>query len=141
MAPQSEGGASSDNRMYTGAPAPGEDSRYGADRDGVPRTTAQQQLMPHNNGYSQDYRRQNSPRPHSHGQNQNQQGGDGQRESHDRDRSRTRQTRKGSGQIRLCKKCGEPLTGQFVRALGGTYHLDCFKCRVSGTSTSRNLLC
>ena len=31
---------------------------------------------------------------------------------------------------RMCKKCGEPLTGQFVRALGGTFHLDCFKCRV-----------
>lgn len=32
---------------------------------------------------------------------------------------------------RLCQKCGEPLTGQFVRALGGTFHLECFKCRVS----------
>ena len=32
---------------------------------------------------------------------------------------------------RLCKKCGEPLTGQFVRALGGTFHLECFLCRVS----------
>ena len=36
-----------------------------------------------------------------------------------------------SGTLRLCKKCGEPLTGQFVRALGGTFHLGCFKCRVS----------
>ena len=32
---------------------------------------------------------------------------------------------------RICKKCGESLTGQFVRALGGTFHLDCFKCQVS----------
>lgn len=32
---------------------------------------------------------------------------------------------------RTCAKCLDPLTGQFVRALGGTYHLDCFKCRVS----------
>ena len=31
---------------------------------------------------------------------------------------------------RKCKKCSESLTGQFVRALGGTFHLDCFKCRV-----------
>lgn len=31
---------------------------------------------------------------------------------------------------RTCAKCQDPLTGQFVRALGGTYHLDCFKCRV-----------
>lgn len=36
---------------------------------------------------------------------------------------------------RLCKKCGESLTGQFVRALGGTFHLDCFRCRVSKSST------
>lgn len=36
-----------------------------------------------------------------------------------------------SGTLRICKKCGEPLTGQFVRALGGTFHLDCFKCAVS----------
>lgn len=43
-----------------------------------------------------------------------------------RSRSRTK-----TGTQRICKKCNEPLTGQFVRALGGTFHLDCFKCRVS----------
>lgn len=48
----------------------------------------------------------------------------------ERNRSRTRAGRTPSGNIRLCKKCGEPLTGQFVRALGGTFHLECFKCRV-----------
>jgi hypothetical protein len=32
---------------------------------------------------------------------------------------------------RICKKCNEPLTGQFVRALQATYHLECFKCEVS----------
>lgn len=32
----------------------------------------------------------------------------------------------------MCAKCGESLTGQFVRALEGTYHLDCFKCRDCG---------
>lgn len=36
-----------------------------------------------------------------------------------------------SGTLRTCKKCTEPLTGQFVRALGATYHLDCFRCKVS----------
>lgn len=36
------------------------------------------------------------------------------------------------GQLRTCKKCGEGLTGQFVRALNGTFHLDCFKCRDCG---------
>lgn len=50
--------------------------------------------------------------------------------STERTRSRTRTGRTGSGSLRLCKKCGEPLTGQFVRALGGTFHLDCFRCRV-----------
>lgn len=29
---------------------------------------------------------------------------------------------------RVCGKCGNHLTGQFVRALGGTYHLECFTC-------------
>lgn len=32
---------------------------------------------------------------------------------------------------RMCGKCGTHLTGQFVRALGGTYHLECFTCHVS----------
>lgn len=50
-----------------------------------------------------------------------------------RERSRTNggPGGKSSGALRLCKKCGEQLTGQFVRALGGTFHLDCFRCRVS----------
>lgn len=53
-----------------------------------------------------------------------------------RDRSRTRTNRStggksSSGTLRVCRKCNEPLTGQFVRALGGTFHLDCFKCKVS----------
>ncbi|KAI9143486.1 hypothetical protein BKA69DRAFT_1062211 [Paraphysoderma sedebokerense] len=29
---------------------------------------------------------------------------------------------------RSCSACSLPLTGQFVRALGGTYHLNCFTC-------------
>jgi len=33
--------------------------------------------------------------------------------------------------LRTCDVCHEELTGQFVRALGGTYHLECFTCRVS----------
>jgi len=45
---------------------------------------------------------------------------------------RQRSTRSASGQVRICEKCGLQLTGQFVRALEGTYHLDCFKCRVCG---------
>jgi hypothetical protein len=52
------------------------------------------------------------------------------RKSGERNRSRQRGGRTASGQMRICKKCGESLTGQFVRALDGTFHLDCFKCRV-----------
>ncbi|KAF6837657.1 rho GTPase activator [Colletotrichum plurivorum] len=57
--------------------------------------------------------------------------GDGRR-SGERSRSKGRGGRSASGQQRTCKKCGEPLTGQFVRALDGTFHLDCFKCRDCG---------
>jgi hypothetical protein len=42
----------------------------------------------------------------------------------------TNGTRRPSGS-RICGKCGEPLAGQFVRALDNTYHLDCFTCHVS----------
>jgi hypothetical protein len=31
---------------------------------------------------------------------------------------------------KICGKCGEGLTGQFVRALGDTFHLECFTCHV-----------
>lgn len=31
----------------------------------------------------------------------------------------------------LCAKCNQPMTGQFVRALGAVFHLDCFRCQVS----------
>ncbi|KAK4158139.1 hypothetical protein C8A00DRAFT_28850 [Chaetomidium leptoderma] len=54
------------------------------------------------------------------------------RRSGERNGSRPRGSRSASGQVRACKKCGEPLTGQFVRALDGTFHLDCFKCRDCG---------
>jgi hypothetical protein len=35
---------------------------------------------------------------------------------------------------RFCGKCGEPATGQFVHALGHTYHLDCFTCQVGASA-------
>ena len=37
---------------------------------------------------------------------------------------------------KICGKCGEGLTGQFVRALGGTYHLECFTCHVRPSNPS-----
>ena len=58
------------------------------------------------------------------------------RQSNERNRSRQRNGRSTSGQTRTCKKCGQQLTGQFVRALDGTFHLDCFKCRVPPPSFS-----
>lgn len=51
----------------------------------------------------------------------------------DRTRPNGRQpTKSPGGASRICKKCGEPLTGQFVRALLSTYHLECFKCEDCG---------
>lgn len=38
--------------------------------------------------------------------------------------------RRPSGQQRICGKCQRTLTGQFVRALGDTFHLECFTCHV-----------
>ncbi|KAJ9245833.1 hypothetical protein DTO271D3_6079 [Paecilomyces variotii] len=52
-----------------------------------------------------------------------------------RERARTNgrsHTKSPSSSPRICKKCGETLTGQFVRALGGTFHLECFKCSDCG---------
>lgn len=46
-------------------------------------------------------------------------------------RSRDSPKQDSNSNRRSCRKCNLPLTGQFVRALGGTFHLDCFKCRVS----------
>ena len=58
-----------------------------------------------------------------------------------RERSRTNGAPSGKSGPRICKKCDQPLTGQFVRALGGTYHLECFLCRVSGTGPSPVVYC
>ncbi|KAI4104484.1 MAG: hypothetical protein L6R37_003227 [Teloschistes peruensis] len=37
-----------------------------------------------------------------------------------------------NGAKRICDRCGEPLLGQFVRAMGGMFHLECFMCRDCG---------
>ena len=31
---------------------------------------------------------------------------------------------------KICSSCDKVIKGQFVRALGGIYHLDCFRCVV-----------
>ncbi|GME25350.1 rho gtpase activator [Neofusicoccum parvum] len=51
-------------------------------------------------------------------------GGDSTRPSRERSRNGSRRP---SGS-RVCGKCGGHLTGQFVRALGDTFHLECFTC-------------
>lgn len=38
--------------------------------------------------------------------------------------------RKRASTVRTCGKCNGTLTGQFVRALENTYHLECFTCQV-----------
>lgn len=64
-----------------------------------------------------------------------------------RERSRTNGAsggRHGNSAPRICKKCDQTLTGQFVRALGGTYHLECFLCRVGSsckTCVLTSILC
>jgi hypothetical protein len=99
-------------------------SEYPADREMENMHQAQQQR------YMADGTGSGSPAVSSHGKDREI---DTPKVSGERERMRTHGARKGSGQLRLCKKCGELLTGQFVRALGGTFHLDCFKCKVSGT--------
>lgn len=47
-----------------------------------------------------------------------------------RDKSKMQTSTNSKREQRICAACGEPLTGQFVRALNGTYHLECFRCRV-----------
>lgn len=73
-----------------------------------------------------------SPMLNTNGEHQN--GGDRDADGHringERNRSRNRSGRTASGNLRICKKCGQQLTGQFVRALDGTFHLDCFRCAV-----------
>lgn len=144
MGPQSEGNPPGDGRNYGGqyvddgrqyqterAPAQdqianghGEDRRW-QQTDREPHMP-DAHLPPPNGAFGMENRMHASPAGSASGRE-----GDGPKTSGERNRSRTRNGRTGSGQIRICKKCGEPLTGQFVRALGGTYHLECFRCRVS----------
>ena len=83
-----------------------------------------------------DPRSPNGSLPHTPVEGRNDRSRDRTQELPVRERSRPNGAPGGkpSGALRICKKCGEPLTGQFVRALGGTFHLDCFRCRVGKSS-------
>ena len=142
MSPQSEGRPSTDRRVGDGAYSTG----------GVSR---QQHYEPVNqqlgaNGYlASDFPQQRHMGPVA-GDDQNTNGNlppspvdgrEGRNRKSDttftlpvRERSRTNghsDTQSSTGALRICRKCGEPLLGQFVRALDGMFHLHCFKCRVS----------
>lgn len=123
---------SGDSRAYGGPQSMGGDSRYQADREVDSTTQGQHQR------FMSDGRGTSSPGVNSSGKDREL---DTPKVSGERDRARTHGNRRGSGQMRVCKKCGEPLTGQFVRALGGTFHLDCFKCKVSAIQRFRRVLC
>ncbi|TGO42083.1 hypothetical protein BHYA_0013g00880 [Botrytis hyacinthi] len=124
MGPQSEAGPYAEGENYD--PSHSDDGgRLTTERD----ITMQDQHLPRPNG--PDRRMNASPANSVSGREGPMREGS-RRPSNERTRSRTRTGRTGSGSLRLCKKCGEPLTGQFVRALGGTFHLDCFRCRDCG---------
>ena len=57
--------------------------------------------------------------------------------AHEQKRTRDGAPGKSTGKGRICRKCGQQLDGQFVRALGGTYHLECFRCQVSQLVSAR----
>jgi hypothetical protein len=124
MGPESEGG---DGRNYSSQQHPEDNRRY-QDRNMAPQDQ-QLALTRPNVPYGSENRLTPSPAGSANGRGRDRDL-DGHRSSGERNRSRPRNGRTQSGQLRICKKCGEPLTGQFVRALGGTFHLDCFRCRV-----------
>lgn len=124
MGPQSEGGPPGDGRNYGGQTHNEDGRRYQSDRD---VNMIDEQLPRPNGAFASDHMLAASPTGSASGKDRD---GGSQKNSGERNRSRTRNGRGGSGQMRICKKCGEPLIAQFVRALGGTFHLDCFKCRV-----------
>ncbi|KAI0402739.1 rho-type GTPase-activating protein 1 [Xylaria palmicola] len=118
MGPDYGGGLSSD-RVH-GHPPSG-DGTYQLDYD-RPNMTPSPSYS--NGGYPLPNRQAGSPTLSAHGDPR---GGSGERS-----RSRVRNGRSASGSLRTCAKCGEPLTGQFVRALDATFHLECFKCHDCG---------
>jgi hypothetical protein len=126
MGSQSEGGPSGEGRPHGASFSAGDDRRYQVDREIDAAMQGQQQNRSNFVGFGPDARTPASPAGSGYAKDRD---GESNKTSGERERSRTR--RKGSGQLRVCKKCGDPLTGQFVRALGGTFHLDCFRCKVS----------
>lgn len=143
MSPQSEGRQSTERRPGDGA----YNSRGGYRQPGQSMEDTQSRQVGQANGYGQadaprqrfmgpplapvDARSPNGSSNHSPVDGRNGRSKDLTQDLPVRERSRTNGASGGKTHTsRLCQKCGEPLTGQFVRALGGTFHLECFKCRV-----------
>ncbi|KAH9902250.1 rho-type GTPase-activating protein [Xylariomycetidae sp. FL2044] len=118
MGPDYGGGLASD-RVH-GHPAPGSDGGYQLDRQ---RTNMTPSPSYQNGGYAPPSRVPGSPALSNRSD---------PRPSGERNRSRGASGRSASGPQRICAKCGEPLQGQFVRALDATFHLHCFRCRDCG---------
>lgn len=58
---------------------------------------------------------------------------DSAHQSSSKQRSQSKRNGKSpGGSHRTCRKCGQGLQGQFVRALDKTYHLECFQCHDCG---------
>ncbi|ESZ90538.1 hypothetical protein SBOR_9087 [Sclerotinia borealis F-4128] len=105
MGPQSEEGPYAEGEKYDLSHSD-DGGRHTTGRD----ITMQDQHLPKPNG--PDRRMNASPANSASGREGPLREGN-HRPSNERTRSRTRTGRTGSGSIRLCKKCGEPLTGQF----------------------------
>ena len=147
MSPQSEGRPSVDRRPADGA----YNGRGGYRQQHALDDSQYQQQIARTNGHAQedpsrqrfmsqppepnDTRNPNGSSAHSGPDARNGRSKDINQELPVRERSRNNGTPGGGKSShsgpRICQKCGENLTGQFVRALGGTFHLDCFRCRVS----------
>jgi hypothetical protein len=109
--------------QYQAGPAPGSDDPYAGDGGW-------------HNGDHQGPTRHDMPPPSNPNLGPDPNAYNREREVEDRpppDRAHTPRSKgsRSASSPRMCKKCGLQLTGQFVRALDGTFHLDCFRCRVS----------
>ena len=71
------------------------------------------------------------PPPQGYGGNGGPLASPGNRPSEERQKGAANGPQRRPSGSRICGKCGEPLQGQFVRALDNTFHLDCFTCHVS----------
>jgi hypothetical protein len=124
MGPQSEGGPSGGGQSFGSQSYSDDRGRYQSDRE---LNLQDEQMSRPSGAFTTSNMAAASPTNSLPGREREL---DTPKSSGERTRSRTRSGKTGSGQLRLCQKCGDPLTGQFVRALGGTFHLDCFRCRV-----------